>query len=309
VYASVVTDSSGTQMLAFSSKATGDTSDFTVSDSLGLLTEDTSRAVVGVDAQGSVDGQAFDESTNVIADAIPGVSLTLKGVTGTASPVTVTVGSPAPDYNAIAAKMKEFVDQYNSTVDLIRGKLDEAPVVKPQSAADALKGDLYGDSMLSGVLDEMRQAVYTPVATGDTSYDEMSEIGVSTGDAVGSGALNQDSISGKLVFDQNKFMAAVQADPNSVRKLIGGDTSVTGFAQSFDGLLQPAITAQGTLDQMISSADDDSRMLSDQISDMEERMQQKQDMLKQQFAAMEAAIQKSQATSSQVSGQLAALQG
>src|SRR3954447_17361336 len=72
VYASVVTTSSGAQMLAFSSKATGDTSDFTVTDSLGLLSEDTSRAVVGGDAKGFVGSQAFDEKGNV-ADAIPGV--------------------------------------------------------------------------------------------------------------------------------------------------------------------------------------------------------------------------------------------
>ena len=309
VYASVVTAAGGTQYLAFSSKATGAASDFSVSDPSGLLTEDTTRAVAGVNAKGTVGSQSFDEPSNVVADAIPGVSLTLKGVTGAGAPVTVTVGSPEPDTSAITAKMKAFVDQYNSTVDLVRSKVNEAPVVKPQTTADQLKGDLYGDTMLDGVLSQMRLTVYSAFSTGDTSYDEMSEIGVSTGGAVGGGTLNQDAISGKLTFDESKFTAAIAANPQSVRKLVGGDTGVSGFAQAFDNLLTPVVEAQGTLDQTISDADSEYRSLADRLTDMEALMTQKQELLKQQFTSMETAIQKSQAAASQVSGQLSALQG
>src|SRR3954453_22146999 len=61
VYASVVTSSSGGQYLAFSSKTTGVTSDFSVTDPGGLLTEDASRAVAGQNAKGTIGSQAFDE--------------------------------------------------------------------------------------------------------------------------------------------------------------------------------------------------------------------------------------------------------
>jgi flagellar hook-associated protein 2 len=310
VYASVVDNPSGGQFLAFSSKTTGTTSDFTVTDSAGLLTEDTSRKVVGLNAKGTVGTYSFDETSNVVADAIPGVSLTLKGVTGAGTPVTVTVGSPQPDYNAIAAKVKSFVDQYNSTVTQVRAKLNEAPVVNPQTTGDQLKGDLYNDPMLDDLLGQMRVTVYQAVGTGNPDLDEMAELGVSTGDAVGAGTLNQDAINGKLVFDQDKFMAAVQSDPVSARKLLSGD-SVTGggFAQAMDDALQPVVGAQGTLDQTITSADSEYRSLADQLTSMDELLQQKQDMLKKQFADMETALQQSQAASAQVSGQLAALQG
>jgi flagellar hook-associated protein 2 len=201
------------------------------------------------------------------------------------------------------------VDKYNSTVDRIRGKLNEAPVVNPQTAGDQLKGDLYGDSMLDGLLSQMRIAIYSPVNTGNSDLDEMSELGISTGEAVGSGTLNQDAIAGKLTFDQDKFMEAAQSDPDAARKLLSGDSSGPGFAQAFDDLLAPAVAAQGTIDQTISSADDEYRQLSDQLSSMDELLQQKQDMLKKQFADMETAIQQSQAAASQVSGQLAQLSG
>jgi flagellar capping protein FliD len=60
-------------------------------------------------------------------------------VTGAANPVTLTVGAPGPDKNAIAAKVKGFVDQYNSTISFIRSKLDEKPVPNATTAADQNK--------------------------------------------------------------------------------------------------------------------------------------------------------------------------
>ena len=310
VYASVVTTSAGTKYLAFSSKATGAASDFTVSDSTGDLVEDASKAVAGVNAKGTVGTQSFDEPTNVIADMLPGVQLTLKGVTG-ATPVTVTVGAPGPDSAAISAKVKAFVDQYNSTVDFIRSKIEEKPVVNPQTSTDALKGVLYGDTSLTALLGQMRIALtgqYGAAEGNPTSLDQLSELGVSTGDAVGSGTLNQDSIAGKLTFDADKLMTALTSDPQSVRNLLGGNVSATdGFAQAFDGILAPMVQADGTLDQTIQSQDAQRRDLSDQIAEMDELLQKKQDMLKQQFAAMETALSQSQAQGQWLAGQLAGL--
>src|SRR5262249_15847157 len=56
-----------------------------------------------------------DRSTNVITDVMAGVSLTLRGTTGTGT-VSVVVGSPGADTDAIKKKVSDFVDQYNSTV-------------------------------------------------------------------------------------------------------------------------------------------------------------------------------------------------
>jgi flagellar hook-associated protein 2 len=310
VYASVVTTSSGTKYLAFSSKTTGAASDFSASDSGGLLVEDATKAVTGLNAQGTVGTQSFDEPTNVIADMIPGVQLTLKGVTG-ASPVTVTVGAPGPDQAAISAKVKAFVDQYNSTIDLIRSKLSEKPVPNPQTAADYAKGVLYGDTALTGLLGQMRLALTDQYAEADgnpLSLDQLSEIGVSTGAAVGSGTLNQDSIAGKLTFDPAKLTQALATDQLSVRRLLGGDTSVPdGFGKAFDALLTPMVQANGTLDQTIRSEDSQRRILADQIADMDEMLAKKQELLKQQFTAMEQALQASQSQGQWLSGQLAAL--
>src|SRR3954447_25974211 len=268
VYASVVTLSDGTKQLAFSSKATGTQSDFSVSGASGLLTSET-KAVAGTNATGMIGSQSFDEQSNVVASAIPGVTLTLKGVTGPTSPVTVTVGAPGPDKDAIAAKVKAFVDQCNSTVSFIRSKVQEKPVAGASTAADLSKGVLYGDTTLNGLLGQMRIAmtnVYTAGGVVPGTLDQMTEIGVSTGKAVGAGTVNQDSIAGLLSFDKEAFTTALGNDPGSVRKMLSGTSTDGGFAQAFDALLTPVVQTDGTIDQTIRSQDSLRRALSDQIS-------------------------------------------
>jgi flagellar hook-associated protein 2 len=309
VYASVVTLSDGTKQLAFSSKATGTQSDFSISGGAGLLTTET-KAVPGTNATGTIAGQAFDEQSNVVASAIPGVTLTLKGVTGPTSPVTVTVGAPGPDKEAIAAKVKAFVDQYNSTVSFVRSKLQEKPVAGATTSSDLAKGVLYGDTALSGLLGQMRIAmtnVYTAGGVVPGTLDQMTEIGVSTGKSVGAGTINQDSVAGLLSFDKEAFMTALGNDPGNLRKMLSGTSTNGGFAQAFDALLTPVVQTDGTLDQTIKSQDSLRRALSDQIARMDEILAKKQETLKQQFTAMESAIQNSSSQGQWLSGQLASL--
>jgi flagellar hook-associated protein 2 len=263
-----------------------------------------------VDASGKINGNNFTSATNVVANEIPGISFTLKGVTGAANPVTLTVGAPGPDKNAIAAKVKAFVDQYNSTVTFIRSKLDEKPVPNATTTADQNKGVLYGDTALSGLLSQMRIAMtsaYTADGTVSTDFDQMTEIGVTTGKTTGSAAVNQDSVAGKLSFDQDAFMTALTKDSASVRKMLSGTVTNGGFAQAFDAMLKPTVQVDGTIDQTIKSQDALKRALADQITRMDQTLQQKQDLLKKQFAAMEAAMQSSQSQGQWLSGQLAAL--
>ena len=304
VYASAVTDAqSGTKYLVFSSRTTGAAaSAFTASAS--SIAEDGSRAVGGLDSNYSIDGGPVKtSSTNVVTDAIPGATITLKGVTTISGPVTVTVGAPSPNNTNITATVKAFVDQYNSTLDFIRSKLDEKKVVNPQTTADQQAGLLNGDTMLEGILSQLRISMTNAYAPGNpTTLDQMNEIGVSTGGAFGT--LNQDAIEGKLVFDTAAFSAALSSDPSSVKNLLSG---TSGFGQAIDDLLTPTLQAGGTMDSRLSSEDAKQKTLNDQIASMDVLLQNKQDTLKAQFTAMETALQQSQAQGQWLAGQIAGL--
>jgi flagellar hook-associated protein 2 len=202
--------------------------------------------------------------------------------------------------------MKAFVDQYNSTLDFIRSKLDEKKVANPQTAADQQKGVLKGDTMLEGVLTQLRRAVRATYPGNPPTLDQMSKIGVSTGTAVGSGGLNRDAIMGKLVFDAAKFATAFTTDSASVRNLVSG---TSGFGQAIDTLLTPTLQAGGTMPSRLSAEDRTHKILADKIARMDVTLQKKQDTLKAQFTAMEKALQSSQAQGQWLTGQITALNG
>jgi flagellar hook-associated protein 2 len=252
----------------------------------------------GVNAAFTVDGGPVQYSkSNVVQSAIPGLQLTLKA-TGTTS---VTVGSPAPDNSAVKSKIQAFVDQYNSTVDFIRGKLTEKKVPNATTTTDATKGVLFGDSQLTGLLSQLRSMVADKTgATG--SVQRLGDIGISTGNASG-GAASADAIEGKLTFDTEKFAAAFESGRLDIKAFMTDPAH--GIAKKLTNLLDPvAKPTSGLLDVRAKQAGDQSDDIDDQIAALEVRLSAQQDRLNAQFTAMEQALAQSQSQGSWLSAQL-----
>jgi flagellar hook-associated protein 2 len=306
VYATVVTDSQGNQSLVLSSRQTGSKLNFTVNDSSGTFTQ--TGSVSGQDASYTVNGGSPQTSaSNVVSNAIPGVQLTLGSLTTVSGPVTVNVSAPQPNQSAIQSALQAFVNQYNATIADIQGKLSQTPVSNPTNATDAGKGVLYGDIGLTSLLDQLRESVSGTFATGNTGFTLLSQIGISTGAPSGSGQPSQSSIDGQLTFDTSAFATAMASNPTAVQTLVGGNLSTPGFAQAFDGVINPMVQAGGVLSLWITDEQQTQSDLNGQISDMDLRLQQKQAMLQAQFTAMETALQQSQSLSQSLSGQFTAL--
>jgi flagellar hook-associated protein 2 len=300
VYASVVTVAGDTKQLVLSSRATGAGSDFTVTGS--AVEEDADRAVAGGDSRIVVGGKTYERSSNSISDVIPGVQLQLKGITTSPAPLSVVIGAPLPDQAQITARARAFVEQYNSTTEFIRSKLEEKPVSGAATATDAGKGRLYGDSMLQAVLSQLRGLVSGFQAAGNPEgLDQLAEAGISTGASTGGGALNQDAIRGKLSFDATKFADALAAHPAAVRALLASAD------QALESILDPVIGAGGTLDTQVQSHATQRKRLQDQIDQMDRQLTKRQETLKRQFTAMESSMQGSQAQQQWLTGQLSAL--
>ena len=250
----------------------------------------------GTDATYTVAGDTttYTSHTNVATAGLPGLELTLKSV-GTS---TVTVSPPAADPDAAKDKIKAFISAYNDAVTSIRAQLTEQRVVNPQTDDDAKKGVLFGDATLSGLLGNLRQMI---------SESGLDQLGIKVAD---SGAANSpDALAGKLTFDEATFDSAWAADPNGVKAKLGSPDA-PGFAQSFEAAINPFTEAgDGLLDQRVNDANNELSYIKDQLAQMDERLQAKEDLLRSQFTAMETALSQSQAQSADLAGQLAQLSG
>jgi flagellar hook-associated protein 2 len=292
--------------LILSSRDTGSAAGFTVGPVGAADTlDEAGHTRTAVDAVYSLDGGATTKSSasNVVKDGIPGIEFTIKSLVPTTAAVTLNVSNPGTNTEAVKNKIKAFVEQYNSTIDLIRTKVTEQKVKNPTSDTDRAKGNLSNDSMLNGLLTRLRTSVAGSFATGDATMDQLGEIGITTGAATGAAA-SADALAGKLVIDDAKLSAALSGNPLTVRKLLGATTGVDGVGTRLESLLDPVVKSDGDFDGRIKSADKEQQRYDEQIATLNKRIDAKAVMLRAQFAAMESALSRSKSQQQWMAGQL-----
>ena len=297
--ATVYAAATDTGTIVLSNRSTGDTGTgfIQVTGASGLLAEQTGRAKQGQNALYSVDGVAGASGSNVVTGAIPGVTLTLSGVTTTSGPVTVNVSAPAADSSKVETALKQFITDYNAALSGIQAQLSQKP-----TSGDPTQGTLYGDNQLKGLLSSMRMLMHTAGAGLPTGLASMTDIGVSTG-AASSGGPTASELAGDLTLNADSFEAAVKSNANGGQKVIG----------SWANIMASAVNAHsglgGTIEVRISGDSRQVASLSRRIATMQSALDDKQNQLTRQFAMLEAALQGNQSTSSWLTSQIAALPG
>jgi len=276
--------------LSLSRKQTGEHADW------GFDTSGTAVGVLaasrdGVDSTYTIAGDAtvYSSHTNVAANGLPGIELTLKGV-GSA---TVNISTPAVDPDQIAAKLKAFVSSYNESIDLVRSKVGEKPVANPTTDADARIGGLFGDTALNGLLTTMRRTV---------AEAGLESLGVKVA-ATGAGT-SPDALAGKLTFDSTAFKAAWDKSPSDVQAKLGS-TTTSGFAQRLEAILGRATrSGDGLVDQRIGAADRELAVIKDKLARLDTRLATRKDYLQRQFASLEQTLSRSQSQSTDLASRL-----
>lgn len=298
VYASVVNNK-----LVLSGQVTGAankiavTSDSTLASDLGMT-----ETLIANDAQYTINGQTMTSSSNTVSNGLAGVTLTLNGTT--ANDASLVVTAPAPNTTTITNAVQGFVTAYNSTVDLIYGYVNDAKVANPTTDAQREAGMLQGDPQLLSILSNLRSAVTTTMSgvTGSLSY--LGNIGLSTGAAVGSGTISQDSLEGKLTLDTTKLQSVLASNFSGVKSLFTnatGSFSSEGLSQRMDAIINPQTSATGALASRITSEASLIQSYSQQIADIEQRVTLHEAALRTQFTAMESAVAQLQSSSSALS--------
>ncbi|MDD9942523.1 MAG: flagellar filament capping protein FliD [Myxococcales bacterium] len=236
------------------------------------------------DAELVVDGFDVSRSTNLITDAISGVTLDLRAQTTGAAEVTVQ-----RDPDALADLVQEYVNAYNAVNERVAYELSR----------DSQEGDsLASDSTVRTVSRNLRNTLIDTVDGLSSPYNYLASIGVSIDRA------------GKLEFERTELEEALADDPEAVSKLLAGDEST-----STDGLMA---LMDETIDQLTNSTDGlittrkkgiDLRIdnLDDQIARMELRIGDFEDRIRAEFTAMETAVSLAQGQGAQLAAMLGGL--
>jgi flagellar hook-associated protein 2 len=293
--------------LVLSSRTTGDDGTFTVGGTLlsgGTMTE-TSNKLTDLDAQYRLDGETTVRTShsNAVDDAVAGLRIGLKAVT--TSPVSVTVDSPALDQDKVKTALKAFVSAYNDVVTTTRTALSEKKVADASTSTDAAKGQLFGDLGLTSMLSQLKQGLQGAIS-GLGTLDDLGDVGISVPKTTG-GTSSDDGKAGKLVLDEDVLTKALSADWTQVKKLFAGTGTTGGFAKQVEDFVTKQTGGSGILDGRLESATNQNKLLSDQLTRMDDALSAKETRLKAQFAAMESALQASQTQQTWLTAQLAQL--
>ena len=288
------------ETLVLSDRATGDTgaSFIQVSAPGGTLSEVAGSAREGQNAEYTVDGMLGSSASNTLTGAIAGVTLQLKALTTATGPVTIDVAPPASDKSTIATQVKSFVELYDSTVTAIQTQLSTKPIATAQSATELNTGTLFGDTELSGLLDQLRESIYSPLAGLPASMSSLASIGVSTGAPTG-GAYSQSSVEGHLTIDTATLEAAIEADPAGVKQMLAQ------WSSAFQALVGAQAEPGGLLEARIDGDAAQSAAIAGRITTMEAMLATRQRALQEQYAALEAAISENKSQSEWLASQAA----
>jgi flagellar hook-associated protein 2 len=247
-------------------------------------------------AKFTVNGVEVTSSSNTVTGTIENVtfSLVAKGTT------TVTVDT---DTEAVAKLVSAFVDAYNAVIDTI----NSAKSFTDSNSRTPLKTDSTLNSLLSSLGNWVNlQAGTKEDGKSDLSLKYLYQIGLE----VDKGATSANEMTGKMSFDKNKFIEALQKDPDAVYKLLANNEADTskGIARVFnDNLFNWSSASSGILKTKIEGYDSEISFITDQMEQMQARLDIKEAMLKQKFAKMETALSTLQSQQSWMNGVVSAM--
>ncbi|HQH51941.1 MAG TPA: flagellar filament capping protein FliD, partial [Candidatus Hydrogenedentes bacterium] len=218
----------------------------------------------GTDAQYTVDGGAVQTSnTNAVANAIPGATLNLRSA-GTS---TVSIET---DTEAIVEEIREFISAFN---DALTG-------IREQTAEDA---SLENDTTLTLISGQLQFFVFGSVQGLSGIFDNLTEIGITTGDAFDS------KVGARLELDEETFLEAWRDNPRNVEQLFS-NAGGTGIADILENYLENATSSTGFLNQRVRTGgtiDSQIQAYNDRIERLEYAITQHEQRYRQQFARLE----------------------
>jgi len=222
----------------------------------------------------TVNGISITSRTNVVKDAVQGVTMTLEK-TGLS---TLTVSR---DNASVESAVGVFVTAYNA-LQSTATQLTRYDTAKKSGAA------LVGDSTLRTIQPSIRSALNTPQA-GDLKV--LSTVGVS---------FQKD---GTLAFDKTKLSAAYAVNREAVVELFAGTGSNTGFGTQVATLVNTFTGASGKLSNATAGVSSTLKTLDTRYAATEVSVEAKVARYRAQFTQLDVLMSKMNATTSYLTKQ------
>lgn len=180
---------------------------------LGILQRGFGNQLVAAqNAEYKIDGVSLTSATNTISNVIPGATITLlKGNETTPETSTLTFSK---DDAAVKAKIKDFVNAYNSVVDFVRSttSFDKETFVS---------GPLFGDSLVQQVEAALGNTFFSSLSGVSTSFTSMAQLGMSFDDQ------------GKIEVNETTLSKAISTNTAAVSNLFKAFGTSTTSALSY----------------------------------------------------------------------------
>jgi flagellar hook-associated protein 2 len=235
------------------------------------------------DASIRIAGVPVTRSTNTIANAIDGVTLTLTAATPGVSK-TLNVAS---DQKTVIANVRRFVDGYNA----MRAKFDSLSFY---DAASRRSGPLLADPLMKSVDEQMRRISLNQVSGLPGIYTSLAAIGITS------------DTKGKLTIDESKLTAALAADRTAVAQLFG---NTGGIAARLDSALTEQLASTGSIAARDKGLATDQQTITDQFTRHNARMSVVQQRYLSQFTALDTLMSQLKQTSTFLTQQLGSSSG
>lgn len=320
------------QRFFLSSKESGTANDIQLtSDTAGALAKlglDTSVTnadptqnavkIDGKDATIIYNGATITSSTNDIS--VNGLNITVNDVTtdetGKDTPIKLSVTN---DVDAIYDSVKDFVKAYNTLVKELSDKYSAKAAKGYEPLTDDEKEEmsekqieqwetkikdslLRRDSTISSLTSTMRTALSSSVEIDGKSYSLVS-LGIKTGLYTENGQLHidGDKDDASVSNNEDKLRKMIEEDPDKVYQILTGVGN-----QLYDKLKDSMSSIKGLRSALTVYNDKemDTQITSytKKIAEMEEKLQDMEDRYYKKYAALETAMSKLNAQSSQLAG-------
>ncbi|MEZ5460095.1 MAG: flagellar filament capping protein FliD [Steroidobacteraceae bacterium] len=231
------------------------------------------------DARVVIDGFTVNSTTNVIENAIDGVSISLlRAVDDSAFALTVS-----DDRTTVVENINKFVTEYNN----VATKIQELRRFDPSTET---VGPLLGDAMLRGIESNLRRELTSRTVSAVPPYDSLAAIGITTG------------ADGKLKVDSARLNAALDSDFSSAARLFGAED---GVGARLARVVDSALASEGALATRTAGLQATKKSLAADQTALDARMELVKARYTRQFIAMDQLLTSLQSTASYLTSQLA----